>query len=486
MAASSPAITLVLGETEEECRSVLLEAGPEASIIPITWGSLERGAPEGIAVDAVLCQASPLLAQRRGLLAILRRAYPETPFFSFSTAPVASPSEALGEALGEPLDAHLVTPIAAENLRMLVEREARLRTLTRRYRETLHRVREQSEKLDLLIETAKAANSILEPPRVIQIVMDRTQEFLGAELWSLYLVVEEGEETSLEATRGGLGRELTTTRQPADRGIASWVVRHRRPLSIEDAGRDPRWKDEPERPGASETRALLCIPLTSRGRVIGAVELANKAAGGPFTERDLETLRTMMEPAAITIENALLFKKLEDLSVTDDLTKLYNSRYLDHFLQQEVKRSRRYGFSVSLMFLDLDGFKSVNDRHGHLAGSRTLTEVGKVIRSIVRETDIVSRYGGDEFTVVLPQTGAEGARIIAERVREALAEHVFLDAMGLSVRVTASIGIASFPDHGDTREDLIGHADQAMYRVKERGKNGIEMATLGTLYNDHQ
>ena len=476
----SPAITLVLGETEEECRGILLEAGPQASIIPMTWGSLERGAPEGIAVDAVLCQASPLLAQRRGLLGILRRAYPETPFFSFSTEsapPIPS------EALGEPLDAHLVTPIGAENLRMIVEREGRLRALTQRYRDTLHRVREQTEKLDLLIETAKAANSILEPPRVIQIVMDRTQEFLGAELWSLYLVVEEGEETSLEVTRGGLERELTTTRQPADTGIAAWVLRHRRPLSIEDASRDARWADEPERPGASETRALLCIPLTSRGRVIGAVELTNKVGGGPFTERDLETLRTMMEPAAITIENALLFKKLEDLSVTDDLTKLYNSRYLDHFLQQEVKRSRRYGFSVSLMFLDLDGFKTVNDRHGHLAGSRTLTEVGKVIRSIVRETDIVSRYGGDEFTVVLPQTNAEGARIIAERVREALADHVFLEAMGLAVRVTASIGIASFPDHGETREDLIGCADQAMYRVKERGKNGIEMATLASSYD---
>jgi diguanylate cyclase (GGDEF)-like protein len=313
--------------------------------------------------------------------------------------------------------------------------------------------------------------------------MDRTQEFLGAELWSLYLVVEEGEETWLEATRGGMGRELTTNRQASDRGIASWVVRHRRPLSIEDASRDPRWAEEPERPGLAETRALLCIPLTSRGRVIGAVELTNKAGGGPFTERDLETLRTMMEPAAITIENALLFKKLEELSVTDDLTKLYNSRYLDHFLQQEVKRSRRYGYPVSLMFLDLDGFKTVNDRHGHLAGSRTLTEVGRVIHSIVRETDIVSRYGGDEFTVVLPQTNAEGARIIAERVREALEGHLFLESMGLVVRVTASIGIASYPDHGDTREDLIGHADQAMYRVKERGKNGIEMATHGSLYN---
>src|SRR5262249_25075534 len=114
---------------------------------------------------------------------------------------------------------------------------------------------------------------------------------------------------------------------------------------------------------------------------------------------------------------------------------------------------------------------------------RTLTEVGKVIRSILRETDIVSRYGGDEFTVVLPQTNAEGARIIAERVREALAEHVFLEAMGLAVRVTASIGVASFPDHGESGEDLIGHADEAMYRVKERGKNGIEMATQASSYD---
>src|SRR5262245_39717315 len=107
------------------------------------------------------------------------------------------------------------------------------------------------------------------------------------------------------------------------------------------------------------------------------------------------------------------------------------------------------------MFLDLDGFKRVNDRHGHLSGSRTLTEVGRVIRSTVRETDVVSRYGGDEFNVILPQTGVEGASVIAERVRAALEEHVFLESQGLAVRVTASIGIACFPDHGESREDLI-------------------------------
>ena len=209
---------------------------------------------------------------------------------------------------------------------------------------------------------------------------------------------------------------------------------------------------------------------------MGAACVINKSGGGGFTEWDLEMLRTMMEPAATTIENAILFKKLEELSITDDLTRLHNSRYLNQYLQQEVKRSKRYGYSVSLMFLDLDGFKSVNDRHGHLQGSRTLAEVGRVIRTTVRETDVVSRYGGDEFTVVLPQTGAEGAMVIARRLREVLAEYVYLEAVGLSVRVTASIGVACYPEHGETREDLIGNADRAMYRVKERGKNGVELA----------
>ena len=187
-------------------------------------------------------------------------------------------------------------------------------------------------------------------------------------------------------------------------------------------------------------------------------------------------MQSLMEQAAIAIENAVLFKKLEDLSVTDDLTRLYNSRYLNQFLHQEVKRCRRYGYAVSVVFLDLDGFKSVNDRYGHLAGGRTLTEIGRVIRASVRDTDIVSRFGGDEFTVVLPQTGVEGARVIAERVRSAIETWDYHETLGLDLRLTASIGIACYPDHAETREGWIGQADRAMYRVKEQGKNGIAFA----------
>ena len=466
------AITLVLGETEEACRRVLLD-DDGTSLRPMTWGALELGAPEGIPVDAVLCQASDLLHQRRGLLGILRMAYPEAPFLSFSDLH-APRTEETTQDLG--LDAHIVVPIAKDNLAMLIARECRLRSLARRHREALARFREQSERLDLLVETAKAANSLLEPKGVMQLVMDRTQEFVGAEAWSLYLTVEDGEDLQLEMTRGGPKGGISTHRLPASFGVTAWVLRHRRPASIDDVSRDARWSDQADRITGFETRSLLCIPLISRGRIIGVVELLNKPVSGGFTEKDIEVVRTLMEPAAITIENAILFKKLEELSVTDDLTRLYNSRYLNQFLHQEVKRSHRYGYPVSLIFLDLDGFKTVNDRYGHLAGGRALTEVGRVVRAMVRETDVVSRYGGDEFTVVLPQTGIEGASSIAERIRRGIEGRLFLESMGLAVRLTASLGIASFPDHGETREDLIGHADRAMYRVKERGKNGIELA----------
>ena len=145
-------------------------------------------------------------------------------------------------------------------------------------------------------------------------------------------------------------------------------------------------------------------------------------------------------------------------------------------LQNEVERSRRYGNQVSLIFLDLDGFKNVNDQHGHLAGSRALVEVGEVLRRTVRAIDVVSRFGGDEFTVILPQTGVQGATTIAERIRARIQEAVFLQDVGLEVRITASLGVATFPTHGKNKDDLIGQADRAMYLVKAKNKNAVEVA----------
>jgi diguanylate cyclase (GGDEF)-like protein len=190
----------------------------------------------------------------------------------------------------------------------------------------------------------------------------------------------------------------------------------------------------------------------------------------------LNALRLVLEPQAIALENAVTIQRAEALSVTDDLTRLYNSRYLNQVLRRETKRASRSGRPLSLLFIDLDGFKQVNDTHGHLCGSKALVEAAGLIRHCARETDVVARFGGDEFSLILPDTGREGAVSVAVRIRERVSEHEFLKTDGLRLRLTASVGVATLPDVAGSAEELIRAADMAMYKVKETGKNGIHVA----------
>ena len=172
--------------------------------------------------------------------------------------------------------------------------------------------------------------------------------------------------------------------------------------------------------------------------------------------------------------------RAEALSVTDDLTQLYNSRYLSQVLRRETKRASRSGRPLSLLFIDLDGFKSINDTHGHLYGSRALIEAAGLIRLSARETDVVSRFGGDEFALILPDTGSEGAAAVGERIRERINAHPFLAGDGLDIHLTVSVGVATLPDVAASTEGLIQAADEAMYHVKDHGKNGIYIAGSGS------
>jgi diguanylate cyclase (GGDEF)-like protein len=332
-----------------------------------------------------------------------------------------------------------------------------------------------TQRLAILTDVVRTANSILEPAKVIELVMEKIRQLIPSEAWSLLMVDEEKEELVFEAALGAKGPEITSYRLKMGEGVAGWVARAGKPAIVNDTTRDPRFTSRYDGWTEFATRSILCAPFVSRGRTIGVLEIINKR-NGKFTRSDLDLVLTLVEPCAIALENAILFQRTEQLTITDDLTKLFNSRYLNLYLSREIKRCKRHGIPLSIIFLDLDGFKGINDQYGHLAGSGTLTEVGAILADGVRESDILARYGGDEFVAVLPETPASGALVIAERLRRSIEENHFLKSMGLCARISASFGIASYPDHALTPEALIQKADQAMYRVKERDKNGIEVA----------
>jgi diguanylate cyclase (GGDEF)-like protein len=225
--------------------------------------------------------------------------------------------------------------------------------------------------------------------------------------------------------------------------------------------------------------SALGWPLVANGSTVGVLIGFDpgRAHRLPAISQALnDAMVRLLEPAAYALANALRVARAEALSVTDDLTQLYNSRYLNDALRKETKRAMRSGWPLSLLFIDLDGFKRINDANGHLLGSRALIEAADVIRSSARETDIVARFGGDEFAILLPETGLEGAKSVARRLRDRIQRFAFLAERSQNNRLTASIGVATLPDVADTAEGLLQAADAAMYRVKKAGKNGIHVA----------
>lgn len=221
------------------------------------------------------------------------------------------------------------------------------------------------------------------------------------------------------------------------------------------------------------SRFIVAVPLICGERVLGVLEGIRER---PFRKAEVGILDSLARPIASALANAVRISEAERLSQTDDLTKLHNARYLRQFLLNEIRRARRYGSSVAALFLDLDNFKQVNDAHGHLAGSHVLMEMAAVILSSIRDTDAVARYGGDEFVIVLPDTGIDLAASVADRIRTKIATHSFNGGRSLKLSLTASFGVASFPQHASSPQQLIACADTAMYEAKAANKNCIRLS----------
>jgi len=272
--------------------------------------------------------------------------------------------------------------------------------------------------------------------------------------------------------RGRDGRVEAPAPGPGAGAFVRLLSRGAEPLLVADLAAEPRATDGDRFPGIEPGPALF-VPFGSRDTSPGCLA-AYRVAGSPaFTAADTRTLTLLATAAGLALENRRLARDLQKLAVTDDLTQVYNYRYLKTSLRRELKRAARFRQTLSVVMIDVDNLKSYNDVNGHLRGSFLLKELAQLCLEQVRSFDVLAKYGGDEFTIILPQTDRTGARIVAERVRNAVASHAF--ALVPKGRITVSLGVAGFPEDGADSVTLLRAADHALYLAKRNGRNRVEV-----------
>ena len=309
--------------------------------------------------------------------------------------------------------------------------------------------------------------------------LDGLAQLIAADRWAIYLVAETKsyDGTTLEAIATRTADHVDEAETHENWGRGQLASESGLPLGSESksvklaaAGMGTIRRKE-------RGNFIVAVPLICGERVLGVIEgVRGTATGRNFKHSEVSLLDSLSHPIASALANAVRIAEAERLSQTDDLTKLHNARYMRQFLLNEIRRARRYGSSVAALFLDLDDFKRINDEHGHLVGSHVLMEMAGVILSTVRDTDAVARFGGDEFVVVLPDTGTEMAGLVAERIRQKISRYQFTGGRRLQLSLTASFGVATFPLHASSPQQLIACADTAMYEAKAANKNCVRFA----------
>jgi diguanylate cyclase (GGDEF)-like protein len=262
---------------------------------------------------------------------------------------------------------------------------------------------------------------------------------------------------------------------PSHAGISRWVLLEGQPVHVPDVGQDPRYHPSIDSLPGLRTSAVLAAPLKVRDAVLGVLVAVNRLDASLFDMRHLRVLSLLANQTAIAIENGKLYRHAEQLAVTDDLTQVYNYRFLKMALRREVKRAARFSQNFSVMMVDVDNLKRYNDRNGHLRGSEVLRTIAQILVREARSIDLVAKYGGDEFVVILPQTSRKGACVLAERIKQTVEASAFpLVAPGV---ITVSIGVATYPENGVSAGELLEAADIALYAAKQAGKNQVASAT---------
>ena len=345
--------------------------------------------------------------------------------------------------------------------------------------EALTRIKKLNLELEARNRILQDLTSTIKLDEVLVRIVETSKKLIDAQGLSL-LRLEEGSgklyfaavdnETILRD--GLLGKTI-----PADKGIAGWVANNKRAIISNNPAMDKRFNQSVDASTGFTTRSILAVPVLFEGRFLAVMEAVNKKySDSGFSEMDLPPMQQLASCAAIAIRNAEIFCELRRISLTDDLTGLANSRHFYHVFRNYLAEAEKNKEKFAVVMMDMDNFKEVVDTYGHQVGSRTLFEISKIIRKHVPEKDIVCRFGGDEFVILLSRMDERGAFKVADAIRKEidLLKTLFEGKVDVG-RMTCSVGISIYPDHGCNTDELFQRADQAMYRIKNEGKNGIHV-----------
>jgi diguanylate cyclase (GGDEF)-like protein len=332
--------------------------------------------------------------------------------------------------------------------------------------------RQTDDKIEYVTEFLDSIISILDKKVLSKTLLDKTLQLLNAEQGSLMIMDGETSELVVEASRSMSDAVTEKMRIKKGEGIAGIVLEHGGSLLVKDIESDPRVRQE-NRPHY-KSKSFISALINIEDRLKGVLNVSDKAKGEAFNEADLNLLKSIIDNSAIAIERSFLYDQTEilrKLSITDPLTGIYNRRYLNRRLSEEITRYNRYKHPFSFMMLDLDSFKEYNDTFGHIAGDNLIKVLAQITEKSLRAIDIAARFGGDEFVAIFPQTPKVDAIQITNRLKEevdiALTEH------NIDRPLTVSMGLATYPDDATSIMELIEKTDQALYLAKKGGGNRV-------------
>jgi diguanylate cyclase (GGDEF)-like protein len=333
----------------------------------------------------------------------------------------------------------------------------------------------QTEMLRTCVDVGKLLTSTLNLKEILELIMLKVSQLIRAQHWSLLLKNEDSGELTFEIVVGIDKALFSGLSLLPDEGVASHVAETGRAVFIPDVNDSPLFNKRVDLHTGFITRSIICLPLIIRGKSLGAIEIVNVKDMKVFELEDLPILTILADYAAIAIENSRYVDKIKKMSIMDEYTGLYNARYLHQMLDDFFSKTDQKT-PLAVVFVDIDNFKSIVDTYGHLLGTRLLKETGETIRDHLSDQDILIKYGGDEYVIILPGRNKTEAAKQCENILCAIRESTYLKSEIKPARITASFGVASYPEDAEAKKELLISADNTLFKIKNSMKNSVGMA----------